>query len=156
MRSSIRSCRLDRDPSVHSASNTRVNALVGALIRAGDLSLAAVLAATVSGAALGNGAACLPGRSHPDRPHRLWPLSRVPGGNPNKRDVLRERGAIAVFLARLPAVPLVPVVPLVPAVPRVPLVAQSLSGAKRTCSNRAKMSPFDPTATSADRSTTRA
>jgi len=73
---------------------------LSALIGSGDLSLAGVLAATVSGAALGDGTAYELGRSHPDWPHRLWPLSRYPDVIERSEAFFARRGAIAVFLAR--------------------------------------------------------
>lgn len=73
---------------------------LSALIGAGDLSLAGVLAATVSGAALGDGAAYLIGRSHPDWPRRLWPLSRHPEVVRRSEAFFTRRGSVAVFLAR--------------------------------------------------------
>ncbi|MBX9827654.1 MAG: DedA family protein [Xanthobacteraceae bacterium] len=73
---------------------------LSALIGAGDLSLAGVLAATICGAALGDGAAYMLGRSHPDWPHRLWPLSRYPDVIRKSEEFFRQRGYVAVFLAR--------------------------------------------------------
>jgi membrane-associated protein len=73
---------------------------LSALIGTGDLGLAAVLAATISGAALGDGTAYMLGRSHPDWPHRLWPLSRYPEVIRKSEEFFAARGAAAVFLAR--------------------------------------------------------
>ena len=73
---------------------------LSALIGAGDLSLAGVLAATISGAVLGDGTAYMLGRRHPDWPHRLWPLSRYPEVIRKSEAFFRERGYVAVFLAR--------------------------------------------------------
>jgi membrane protein DedA with SNARE-associated domain len=73
---------------------------LSALIGTGDLSLAGVLAATMSGAALGDGAAYTIGRSHPDWPHRLWPLSRHPEVVRRSEGFFARRGTMAVFLAR--------------------------------------------------------
>jgi membrane protein DedA with SNARE-associated domain len=73
---------------------------LSALIGAGDLGLAGVLAATISGAALGDGAAYMLGRNHPDWPHRLWPLSRYPDVIRKSEEFFTQRGFIAVFLAR--------------------------------------------------------
>jgi membrane protein DedA with SNARE-associated domain len=73
---------------------------LSALIGAGDLGLAGVLAATICGAALGDGVAYGLGRRHPDWPHRLWPLSRYPDVIRRSEEFFTQRGTIAVFLAR--------------------------------------------------------
>ena len=76
---------------------------LSALIGTGDLSLAGVLAATMGGAALGDGAAYMLGRSHPDWPHRLWPLSRYPDVIRKSEAFFTQRGSVAVFLGAVPA-----------------------------------------------------
>jgi membrane protein DedA with SNARE-associated domain len=73
---------------------------LSALIGTGDLSLAGVLAATTTGAALGDGAAYMLGRRHPDWPHRLWPLNRYPDVIQRSEQFFAQRGQVAVFLAR--------------------------------------------------------
>jgi membrane protein DedA with SNARE-associated domain len=73
---------------------------LSALIATGDLSLAGVLVATMSGAALGDGVAYAIGRNHPDWPHRLWPLSRYPQAIRRSEEFFAQRGTAAVFLAR--------------------------------------------------------
>jgi membrane protein DedA with SNARE-associated domain len=73
---------------------------LSALIGTGDLSLAGVLAATMGGAALGDGAAYAIGRAHPGWPHRLWPLSRYPDVIRRSEEFFTQRGIVAVFLAR--------------------------------------------------------
>ena len=73
---------------------------LSALIGTGDLSLAGVFAATMSGAALGDGAAYALGRRHPDWPRRLWPLSRYPEVIARSEAFFAQRGYAAVFLAR--------------------------------------------------------
>ena len=85
---------------------------LSALIGAGDLSLAGVLAATMGGAALGDGAAYMLGRNHPDWPHRLWPLRRYPDVIRKSEAFFTQRGSVAVFSARFlpPVRAFVPVV----------------------------------------------
>jgi membrane-associated protein len=73
---------------------------LSALIGTGDLDLAGVFAVTMGGAALGDGAAYLLGRSRPGWLRSIWPLSRYPEVIRRSEAFFTQRGAIAVFLAR--------------------------------------------------------
>jgi membrane protein DedA with SNARE-associated domain len=73
---------------------------LSALIPAGDLSLTGVLAAAISGAAIGDGLAYGIGHRYPDRIRRIWPLNKYPGVVARSELFFRRYGDAAVFLAR--------------------------------------------------------
>ena len=73
---------------------------LSALIPGGDLHLAGVLAAAISGAALGDGLAYGLGRRYPDRIVTLWPLNRYPALVARSEQFFRNHGNAAVFMAR--------------------------------------------------------
>ena len=79
---------------------------LSALIPAGDLNLAGVVAAAIGGAILGDGLAYWLGHRHPDRIRTLWPLNKYPKVVERSEAFFRKYGDAAVFLARfLPPVP---------------------------------------------------
>jgi membrane-associated protein len=73
---------------------------LSALIPGGDLSLAGVFAAAISGAVLGDGTAYALGRRYPDRIRGIWPLSRYPAVVLRSETFFHKYGSAAVFLAR--------------------------------------------------------
>lgn len=73
---------------------------VSALIGTGQLHLPAVLAATIAGAALGDGAAFGLGHRRPDAFRKIWPLNHHPELVERSEKFFREYGGQAVFLAR--------------------------------------------------------
>jgi membrane-associated protein len=73
---------------------------LSALIATGDLNLPAVLGATVTGAAIGDGAAYWLGHRHPDGIRRMWPLSRYPEIVSRSEAFFQKYGAPSVFFAR--------------------------------------------------------
>ena len=73
---------------------------LSALIPAGDLNLAGVLAAAVGGAMIGDGLAYGIGHRYPDRIRTLWPLNKYPNVVERSEAFFRKYGDAAVFMAR--------------------------------------------------------
>lgn len=73
---------------------------LSALIPGGDLRLAAVLAAAVSGAVLGDGTAFWIGHRSKHEILSAWPMSRYPGVVAQSETFFNRWGTLAVFFAR--------------------------------------------------------
>jgi membrane-associated protein len=73
---------------------------LSALITTGQLKLAGVLAATIVGAAVGDGTAFWLGHRRPDAFRKIWPLNHYPGLVERSEAFFKEHGGKAVFLAR--------------------------------------------------------
>ena len=73
---------------------------LSALIPAGDLNLAGVLAAAIGGALIGDGLAYWLGHRYPDRVRGIWPLNKYPEVVERSEAFFRKYGDAAVFLAR--------------------------------------------------------
>ena len=73
---------------------------LSALVAAGELSLAGVLASAMLGAAIGDGTAFLLGYHYQRRILAMWPLSSYPAIVARSEEFFQSRGALAVFAAR--------------------------------------------------------
>ncbi len=73
---------------------------LSALIATGDLSLAAVSASAIIGAALGDGSAYWLGHRYPDRVRALWPLNKYPKIVQRGEAFFRKYGVASVLFAR--------------------------------------------------------
>lgn len=73
---------------------------MSALVAAGDLHLAAVLASAIAGAVIGDGAAFLVGHRYQRDILSMWPLSGYPTLLARSEEFFQARGTLAVFLAR--------------------------------------------------------
>lgn len=73
---------------------------ISALVAAGELSLAGVLASAMLGAAVGDGSAFLLGHVRQREILNVWPLSSYPSLVARSEAFFQSRGVIAVFFAR--------------------------------------------------------
>jgi membrane protein DedA with SNARE-associated domain len=73
---------------------------ISALVAAGELTLAGVMASAVLGAALGDGTAFLVGHRYQRRILGRWPLSSYPTIIKRSEEFFQNRGALAVLFAR--------------------------------------------------------
>ncbi|ETR77454.1 membrane protein [Afipia sp. P52-10] len=73
---------------------------LSALVAAGELRLAEVIAAAVAGAALGDGASYLAGHIYQRKILGIWPLASYPAVIARSEAFFARRGALAVLLAR--------------------------------------------------------
>jgi membrane-associated protein len=76
---------------------------ISALIPGGHLSVLAVLAAAISGGALGDGLSFLTGRRLQSRVLQSWPLAAYPKVVAQSEEFFRRRGVLAVLFARFVA-----------------------------------------------------
>ncbi|HKS21056.1 MAG TPA: DedA family protein [Bradyrhizobium sp.] len=76
---------------------------LSALVPGGELQLAAVLAAAIAGAALGDGTAYWAGHRSQREILGGWPLSQYPGVIARSEAIFNRWGALAVFFARFVA-----------------------------------------------------
>ncbi len=85
---------------------------LSALIATGDLGLASVLASTIAGALLGDGAAFWLGHLNQGKLDRLWPLDRYPEVVRQSEAIFEKYGSAAILAARFlpPVRAFVPVV----------------------------------------------
>lgn len=73
---------------------------LSALVSAGELNLAGVLASAIAGAAVGDGTAFLVGHRYQRDILAMWPLNAYPKLIARSEDFFQARGATAVFFAR--------------------------------------------------------
>ena len=73
---------------------------LSALVAAGDLKLAGVLASAILGAAVGDGGAFLVGHHYQRAILAAWPLSLYPSLVSHSEEFFQKHGAVAIFLGR--------------------------------------------------------